>query len=260
MKIGLLLSLLLISSLSYSDKKYEESLTTNSQYSVQDVEKIASLWGLSKAEVIRYQDIIRGPLGQWNPKIDPVMVLGIYAENDTERKRYAEIYALQEFQLTEMTQLFQREYDKAFKRLFPGVDIIDPLLLERYYGKKSLSRKKILNATLQSGDKILYFADINCQKCRSQLAILENIITHNDTDSIAISIDVYVINAKTEDAVRQWAKHHQINVDLVSKAKITLNIDNGLQQQLNAASGQSSPVYLLRNKKTFVIKPSDIGL
>ncbi len=263
MRLYLWLLLLFIGSSSYGDKHYEHSSTKESQYSHNDVASMAILWGLTKEEIIRYQEIINGPLGKWNKNIDPIMALGIYAKNETDRKRYAELYAMQEFQLTEMTQHFQREYDKAFKQLFPGARIIDPVLLQPYYEKrvqKDLLSGRMPNSAFQSGDKVLYFVDIHCQSCRSQLRRLEKIIANGVKHFVGISIDIYVINANTEEEVRQWAINNNVNIDLVKNTQITLNLDNGLQKQLNVASQQSSDFYLVRDEKTFAINPSHIGL
>ena len=258
-----LLLLLFVSLSGYGDKHYEHSSTKESQYSHNDVATMATLWGLTEEEILRYQEIINGPLGKWNKEIDPIMALGIYAKNETDRKRYAELYAMQEFQLTEMTQHFQREYDKAFKQLFPGAKIIDHVLLQPYYenrAQKDLLSGRMPHSAFQSGDKVLYFVDIHCQSCRNQLRKLEKIIANGVKRFVGISIDIYVVNAKTEEDVRQWAINNQVNIDLVKNAQMTLNLDNGLQKQLNAASQKSSDFYLMRDEKTFAINPSHIGL
>lgn len=263
MRLYSLLLLLLSSLSSYGDKYYEYYSTQQSQYSHNNIARMATLWGLTEAEMIRYQDIMNGPLGKWNRTIDPMMALGIYAKNETDRKHYAQRYAMQEFQLTEMTQRFQHEYDTAFKQLFPDIKIIDPALLQPHYENEKKAQKGLLNGRMphyvfQSGDKVLYFVDLHCQSCRNQLQKLEKIIANGTKHFVDMSIDIYIVNANTDEEVRQWAINHQRNINLVKNIHITLNPDNGLQKKLNIANQKSSEIYLMRGEKTFAFNLSQI--
>lgn len=259
----LLLTLLLSASLGYAEEKYSHSYIQETDFSEEKISAIAKLWGISNKEVVYYQEIMDGPLGKWNSTIDPIMALGIYAESDADRKHYAELYALQEFRLTEMTQLFSREYDKAFKVLFHDAKIIDPKLLASYY--EGLTKKNVLDrftdeAVLRSGDRLLYFSDIDCRVCSNHVKILESAIHKHVSSFVDIGVDIYIVNTEKEEGVRQWALKNKVNTGLVKNALITLNVDNGLQKKLNLASDQHSNFYLLRGNKTFVVNPAQIGM
>jgi len=263
MKILFVLMLSIFSLSGHGDNQHERSTVETSQFSNNDIATMAELWGLTKEELIRYHEIINGPLGKWNPDIDPVMALGLHAKNEAERRRYAEIYAMQEFELTEMTQLFQREYDKAFKLLFPESKIINPTLLKPYYDKKAqkdLLRGHASNSAFRSGDRLLYFADSHCSSCSYQVKKLEKVMVNGANKLIGIGVDIYIVNAKNETDVRQWAVNNNVSLDLVKNSQITLNVDNGLHDKLNSASHKKSDMYLLRNEETFVIDPSQVGL
>lgn len=242
---------------------YRHSEVKKTTVSKNKVASIAQLWGISKTEAMRYQEIMEGPLGKWNPNIDPIMALGIYAETEVDRQHYAELYALQEFKLTDMAQQFGRAYDKAFKGLFPDAKTIDPTLLTDYYEGQTeddIFGRHASETVLQQGDRLLYFADIDCSHCKPDLASLERTIAEHASRFIGVGVDVYIVDAKKEDDVRRWAKRNGVNTDLVKNASMTLNLDSGLQQKLNTASQEQARLYLLRNDKTFIVNPAQIGM
>jgi integrating conjugative element protein (TIGR03759 family) len=247
----------------YAEEKHSNSTVEKTGFSADDLSFIVKLWGISTKEALRYQEIMKGPLGKWNANIDPIMALGIYSKSDVDRKHYAELYAMQEFQLTEMTQLFSREYDKTFKALFHDAKIIDPKLLSGYYEnqpQKNILDRYTAETVLNTGDRLLYFYDVDCSVCKNHVVSLERTIHEHTSRSIAIGVDIYIVNAEKEDDVRQWASRSRVNTDLVKNASMTLNVDNGLQNQLNSASNQNSSLYLLRDNKTFVVNPAQIGM
>ena len=55
-----------------------------------DSEQAAS-WGLTEQEWTRFEQIQAGPRGFWSPNLDPLTALGVEAQTDQERQRYAEL-------------------------------------------------------------------------------------------------------------------------------------------------------------------------
>ena len=51
----------------------------------------AANWGLTEQEWTRFEQIQAGPRGFWSPNLDPLTTLGVEAETDQERQRYAEL-------------------------------------------------------------------------------------------------------------------------------------------------------------------------
>lgn len=68
-----------------------------------ELRTLAKRWRLDHEEYQRYLDLMRGPLGKRSPDLDPLLVLGMFAESSQEERRYAELYAQKEFDLTERT-------------------------------------------------------------------------------------------------------------------------------------------------------------
>jgi integrating conjugative element protein (TIGR03759 family) len=63
---------------------------------------------------------MHGPLGVYSPNLDPLTALGIEARSDEERNHYAELQVHAEAQRVEKMLTYQRAYDAAWQRLYPG--------------------------------------------------------------------------------------------------------------------------------------------
>ncbi|MDE9537316.1 TIGR03759 family integrating conjugative element protein, partial [Xenorhabdus bovienii] len=61
----------------------------------------AEQWGLNADEYQRYQQLLNGPRGIQSPGLDPLTTLGIEAESEADRRRYAEQWVKAEFVRTE---------------------------------------------------------------------------------------------------------------------------------------------------------------
>ncbi len=70
-------------------------------------------WGLSETDWSRYQDLLSGPSGLWYSHLAPTVVLGINAESDAERQRFAQIVWEQEQQRLDNLFAFNRAYQQV---------------------------------------------------------------------------------------------------------------------------------------------------
>ncbi|CDG22263.1 putative exported protein [Xenorhabdus poinarii G6] len=162
----------------------------------------AEQWGLRADEYQRYQQLLKGPRGIQSPGLDPLTTLGIEAESEAERRRYAEQWVKAEFARTEKELRFQREVDAAWQRLFPSVL---PVNMEKSGEAKG---------------RLALFVKINdCPPCDARLA---------EVLALMQPIDIYLVDSKgNDDTLRQWAKKHRIPVERVRNRHITLNHDAG---------------------------------
>ena len=223
-------------------------------------EEKAELWGISPDDYLRYTEIMEGPLKHWNPNINPVLALGIYARTEGERIRFAEIYAEQERALTEKTQAFERAYREAFHRLHPDTNMIMPALMAPYYEhqarKKGKSFPDFATNTLLDGDRIIYFVDVACTQCRQDVDKLQSLIKKRPS----LVVDIYILNIEREAEARQWASDHGIDVGAVKQGRITINIDKGVYEEVSQSSEQKTHFYLHRNGKVFALSRKGILL
>lgn len=85
---------------------------------------LAQEWGLNQQEWTRYQTLMQGPRGVYSPGIDPLTALGIEARSAEERRRYADLQVQAERRRVEKELAYQRAYDEAFARAYPGEGVI----------------------------------------------------------------------------------------------------------------------------------------
>jgi integrating conjugative element protein (TIGR03759 family) len=181
----------------------------------------AAAWGLTSEEWTRYKEIMRGPLGTWSPGLDPLTALGIEARSEAERTRIAELQARSEARRVEKLLTYQRAYDAAFQRLFPGLARVQPMQGTTpgtpEAGAAALSTRPAL------------FVEANCPACDARARQLQR---------AGNSFDIYYIDTRPDDArLRQWAKTVGIDPAKVRARAITLNHDAGRWKALALPGG-----------------------
>ncbi|MGJ0624641.1 TIGR03759 family integrating conjugative element protein [Xenorhabdus bovienii] len=162
----------------------------------------AEPWQLSADEYQRYQQLMKEPRGLQSPGLDPLTTLGIEADSDAERRRYAEQWVKSEFARTEKELRFQREVDAAWQRLFPDVLSVN------------------MTKSREENGRLALFVNANdCPSCETRLA---------DVLAVNQPVDIYLVDSQgNDDTLRQWAKNHHIPVERVRNRYITLNHDAG---------------------------------
>lgn len=196
----------------------------------------AKLWGLTSREWERYNLLMRGIRGRLSTdNISPIEVLGIHAQSDAERDRYAQMWAQLMFEDAERVLEFQRAYDRAIKELTQIVPIIDSERLQNI--------NRINDLKLMSSDRVLFFTSLDCEICTVVYERLSRL------QSKVKGIDIYFVNVDglERKAIRDWAEHVQISPLDVRSGKVSLNLDNGTLNEL-APSIQSVPYLMLLRK------------
>ena len=246
-------------------KKLQTDIVNTPAIQTPDVKTLANYWSLDVIEYQQYQTLMRGPLGFWNPAIDPLLALGMFAESPAQQRRYAELYARQEFELTERALRFQQVYRAAFQRLYPNVDTVDQRLLAPYQlhqQQKATAKTARLLAKkqFQSGDRVMVFVPTPCKHCSSSIPRLMSLVS----GTRHVGVDVYIRKAVTDADVRAWAQAHQISAKQLKGNALTLNRNEGLLQRLQSRSSIKAtagmPIYLKRNGQFFQLPAEDLGL
>lgn len=168
----------------------------------QQITQRAKEWGLTTEEWQRYETLKKGRRGVLSPGLDPLTMLGIEARSDEERHHFAELAVKQEFQRVEAELAFQREVNAAWTRVFPGVLPIKDTVAEQGKGRQAL------------------FVKESCPACDRKLAQLMKLNR---------PLDIYLVDSGGKDeAVRGWAKKHNIPAEKVKSRQLTLNHDSGM--------------------------------
>lgn len=230
-----------------------------------ELHTLAKHWELDRQEYQRYVDIMRGPLGKWNPDLDPLLALGMFAASPKQEQRYAELYAQQEFDLTERALQFQQAYRAAFERLYPNIAMLDQRLLSPYFAHQQQKAgmrvaKRLAQKRFVAGDRLLLFVPSMCHQCLTQINQLVNLLSSTQKSGV----DVYVRDAQDDKVVRAWATTHGIKTVWLNDQKLSLNRDDGLLQRLKSRATVSltdvMPIFLKRNGRFFQLSRESLGL
>ena len=173
----------------------------------------ATSWGLTEQEWTRFEQIQAGPRGFWSPNLDPLTALGVEAQTDQERQRYAELQIVLEAKRAERELAYQNAYTAAWTKLFPGLLPIQGMASPPPASSSVMSRQAL-------------FVEDHCQTCTVEAQRLQN----SDT-----AFDIYLVGSQGEDErVRSWARQAGIDPTKVQRQQITLNHDRGRWFSLGA--------------------------
>jgi integrating conjugative element protein (TIGR03759 family) len=173
-------------------------------------ERQAGEWGLRADEWARYRQLMDGPLGIHSPGLDPLTALGIEARDDEERSRYAELQVRAEARRVDKMLAYQRAYDAAWLRLFPGLPRVHPL--------------GIVNPGENGDTRLAVFVQPDCPPCEARVRALQ---------ASGMAFDLYLVDSQGDDArLRAWARQARIDPAKVRARAITLNHDGGRWQAL----------------------------
>jgi integrating conjugative element protein (TIGR03759 family) len=169
----------------------------------------AEAWGLTEQEWSRFEEIQRGPRGYWSPNLDPLTALGVEARDDAERQRYAELQVRLEAARAERELAYQRAYDEAWQRLYPGLLPIQ-------------GAAPLLASPLP--ERMALFVARDCPPCHERARQLQ---------ASGTAFDLYLIDSQNDDQLlRDWARQAGIEPARVQRRQITVNHDRGLWQRL----------------------------
>ncbi|SEN99435.1 TIGR03759 family integrating conjugative element protein [Pseudomonas sp. ok266] len=173
----------------------------------------AASWGLTEQEWTRFEQIQAGPRGFWSPNLDPLTALGVEAQTDQERQRYAELQVALEAKRAERELVYQNAYTAAWAKLFPGLLPIQGMA----------SPSPVSSAVARS---LALFVEDHCPACTAEAQRLQS----SDT-----AFDIYLVGSQGEDErVRSWARQADIDPTRVQRRQITLNHDRGRWFSLGA--------------------------
>lgn len=199
---------------------------------------------LTEADWLRYEVLLRGPAGYTTAKeLDPVTVLGIYARDDAERVRWAEVAAQQEHERIAAELAYAAAYSAAWRRLYPderfGADPLPAPVVrqEPPQADRPLSARLMLFVDAAAPVKSNFLAD---PLARTQALA---------GTAPSIGLDVYVVGAKDTAAAQAWADRQRVGRPSVP---VTMQPDDGTLAQASAMAGVPVPRLpaLIRRERT----------
>ena len=184
-----------------AEQQYSEQTPLDRQSPVATQGKV---WGLTDDEWAKFERLQTGPRRYWSPQLDPLTTLGVEAESEQERQRYAELQVRLEAKRAERELAYQKAYTAAWARLFPGMLPVQGLTDE---------------PATSSTARYALFVEAPCPAC----------VTSTQQWLLAgARLDVYLVGSQGDDArLRQWAHSAGITPAQVNSGQITLNHDRG---------------------------------
>jgi len=203
--------------------------------SEQEIE-LAEAWSLSETEWRRYRRLMQGIRSSVSSTtLSPIEVLGIHARDASERRQYAERWAIAMREDAERILAFQHAYDEAVERLYPDQRLIDTV---------KLSGGPAQITVLRSNDRLIVRATLNCPSCDATIA---KALARLD-DVSGIDIFFADVPPKEQEAIRDWAKTQAIKPAWVLARRVTLNVDRK-GSDLAIASEALPSVYVKRGER-----------
>ena len=175
--------------------------------------ELAASWGLSEQEWTRFEQIQAGPRGFWSPNLDPLTALGVEAQTDQERQRYAELQVALEAKRAERELAYQNAYTAAWAKLFPGLLPIQGMASPSPASSAVVPRQAL-------------FVEDHCSACTAEAQRLQ---------SSDMAFDIYLVGSQgLDERVRSWARQADVDPAKVQRRQITLNHDRGRWFSLGA--------------------------
>jgi integrating conjugative element protein (TIGR03759 family) len=214
MPVILLVLLGLLAGSAHAESAVTQRLNSQRLDLQQSGSEAAEAWGLSEQEWSRFEEIQRGPRSYWSPNLDPLTALGVEAHNDAERQRYAELQVRLEAQRAERELAYQRAYDDAWQRVYPGLLPIQ--------GATTPLHSPVAATPVAS--RLQLFVKPDCSPC---LQRVRELLSRN------ADFDLHLVDSQNDDnLLRDWARQAGIHPARVQRQQITLNHDRGQWQGL----------------------------
>ncbi|MGH8655781.1 MAG: TIGR03759 family integrating conjugative element protein [Gammaproteobacteria bacterium] len=207
----------------------------------------SSRWGLTLKDWSRYQRLMQGPRGIWSPNLDPVTALGVHAESDPERRRYAEILVQIERERWERELAFEKVVQQVKRELYPNEPLLDP---ERV---KALIEARTREPPYRAGDRLLLFVNLECHAC-------DRLAQHlaSEVQSLpGLQLDVFAVGRVRDEDIQGWATKLKLPEPLVSQGRLSLNHDNNTLNTLTRDQSLSVPVLIRARGEAYEMLPAD---
>lgn len=197
---------------------------------------MASRFEISTDDWMRYEEIMAGEGKYHWSNVDPVWVLSIYAETESERQQFARLAARQEHERALKFIKFKDAYVDNFWQMFGHEPILDLEAFQQRYnqrgvnasiGSSSAAPMSIKRQQDFTGDRLVLFMTANnCSRC-DQLFMR---LSQHQTDVPGAALDVHFIGDSKQN-ITSWAKRMGIEPSDISRGFITLNHNSEMYAQ-----------------------------
>lgn len=238
---------------SVTEKRTANEATSVRESAEDDTATNAARWKVSVEEWERYEEIMRGEGRYYWAHLDPIFVLGLYADTNEERELWAERIAIQEFELIERLTSLNRVYLTAFRRMYSHMPVIDINQYNAFYGIDKSIRSASGSLSVDTGlaesmgDRYVLFVSPGCTDCDDYYRRIRQ------QQRFGVNLDIYFIGASDEQ-IMAWAKSVSLDPVLVRNKVVTLNRNDGTYERYNRPAIPAAFYYAM---KTDSVHPID---
>lgn len=198
---------------------------------------LAKQWMLTESDWVKYKKLMSGPRGIWSPGLDPITALGVSETDPSERARYAMIWMKVESRRMELELAFEVERMKAGKEMFGE----NPLVIDAPWQKEW---KEKYNAT--TTHVALFVDDFCLEDCEELVGEVRKSVSRNSR------LDIFFNEGASAESISKWARHMQIDPEIVRARKVTLNFEAGKAEEFGVDLGNLPAI------RTFNVASGDV--
>ena len=177
-------------------------------------------WNLTEEEWLRYEQVMVSPRGRLSPNITPIQALGVTAETDAERHRYALLQAELQIKRDYEDLLWQAYVNRAKES--PEIRSLAARLEKRHQSFMSGDEDPLPSHWKDYRGEALVFASVDCLvECKALT------LTAIDRKEVTRFI---IAGARDDDQLRKWAQKMAIPAELTKLEQVTLHHDKNYLQ------------------------------
>ena len=174
----------------------------------------AKILNISVEEISTLENLKHKYQGMLSSDLSPLEWLGIFAESDSQRRKYAQLLAEQQLSILTAVSNFESAYLDALR--------------------------KLASSNVQNQNDRMHLALITPFSCEEDIACQDNLRVALEHIQKGGKIDIYIEGTRSNAELRLWATVHQIAFEKIQSHQVTVNHAVGLFRNLKSGIYRSN--------------------
>lgn len=174
----------------------------------------AKILNISVEEISTLENLKHKYQGMLSSDLSPLEWLGIFAESDSQRRKYAQLLAEQQLSILTAVSNFESAYLDALH--------------------------KLASSNVQNQNDRKHLALITPFSCEEDIACQDNLRVALEHIQKGGKIDIYIEGTRSNAELRLWATVHQIAFEKIQSHQVTVNHAVGLFRNLKSGIYRSN--------------------
>ena len=174
----------------------------------------AKILNISVEEISTLENLKHKYQGMLSSDLSPLEWLGIFAESDSQRRKYAQLLAEQQLSILTAVSNFESAYLDALR--------------------------KLASSNVQNQNDRKHLALITPFSCEEDIACQDNLRVALEHIQKGGKINIYIEGTRSNAELRLWATVHQIALEKIQSHQVTVNHAVGLFRNLKSGIYRSN--------------------